>query len=178
MANWPQLGSRLYCRRHQGGGSKYVVVTERVARTAWWPKWEQELSECIKTYERCREANRKHGKKYGLLQHIEETKQIWETVDMNWITGLVPGGKKNFNTFLVIADRYRKSVRCLPCHKEDAAMETAFFLWNNIIATCRVPKIIISDRDTKFTSEVGSTFMTCYAQNLHFPQLTIHEKMV
>ncbi|MBW0585070.1 hypothetical protein O181_124785 [Austropuccinia psidii MF-1] len=28
MANWPQLGSRLDCRRHQGGGSKYVVVTE------------------------------------------------------------------------------------------------------------------------------------------------------
>ncbi|MBW0582148.1 hypothetical protein O181_121863 [Austropuccinia psidii MF-1] len=28
MANWPQLGSRLDCRRHQGGGSKYVVVTD------------------------------------------------------------------------------------------------------------------------------------------------------
>ncbi|MBW0518758.1 hypothetical protein O181_058473 [Austropuccinia psidii MF-1] len=36
---------------------------ERVASTAWWPKWEQELSEYINTCERCQKANRKHGKK-------------------------------------------------------------------------------------------------------------------
>ncbi|MBW0509384.1 hypothetical protein O181_049099 [Austropuccinia psidii MF-1] len=47
---------------------------ERVASTAWWPKWEQELSEYINTCEICQKANRKHGKKYGLLQHIEEPK--------------------------------------------------------------------------------------------------------
>ncbi|MBW0490875.1 hypothetical protein O181_030590 [Austropuccinia psidii MF-1] len=52
---------------------------ERVASTAWWPIWEQELSEYINTYERCQKANRKHGKKYRLLQHIEEPKHSWET---------------------------------------------------------------------------------------------------
>ncbi|MBW0504029.1 hypothetical protein O181_043744 [Austropuccinia psidii MF-1] len=47
---------------------------ERVASTAWWPKWEQEFSEYINTCEIFQKANRKHGKKYGLLQHIEEPK--------------------------------------------------------------------------------------------------------
>ncbi|MBW0488526.1 hypothetical protein O181_028241 [Austropuccinia psidii MF-1] len=41
---------------------------ERVASTGWWPKLEQELSEYINTCERFQKANRKHGKKYGLLQ--------------------------------------------------------------------------------------------------------------
>ncbi|MBW0578094.1 hypothetical protein O181_117809 [Austropuccinia psidii MF-1] len=50
---------------------------ERVANTAWWPKWEQESSEYINTCERCQKSNRKHGKKYGLLQHIEEPKHPW-----------------------------------------------------------------------------------------------------
>ncbi|MBW0535154.1 hypothetical protein O181_074869 [Austropuccinia psidii MF-1] len=36
---------------------------ERVASTAWWPKWEQALSEFIHTCEIFRKANRKHGKK-------------------------------------------------------------------------------------------------------------------
>ncbi|MBW0507630.1 hypothetical protein O181_047345 [Austropuccinia psidii MF-1] len=40
---------------------------ERVAHTAWWPKWEQELSQYIATCETCQKANIKHGKKYGLL---------------------------------------------------------------------------------------------------------------
>ncbi|MBW0501790.1 hypothetical protein O181_041505 [Austropuccinia psidii MF-1] len=38
---------------------------ERVARTAWWPKWEKELSEYINTCERFQKANRKHGKMYA-----------------------------------------------------------------------------------------------------------------
>ncbi|MBW0554179.1 hypothetical protein O181_093894 [Austropuccinia psidii MF-1] len=47
---------------------------ERVASPAWWPKWEQELSEYINTCERCQKANRKHGKKNGILKPIEEPK--------------------------------------------------------------------------------------------------------
>ncbi|MBW0548284.1 hypothetical protein O181_087999 [Austropuccinia psidii MF-1] len=72
---------------------------------------------------------------------------------MHWVTGLVPEGKANFNSFLIIVDRFSKSMRCLPSHKEDTAMDTALLFWNNIISTCGVPKNIISDRYPKFTSE-------------------------
>ncbi|MBW0535318.1 hypothetical protein O181_075033 [Austropuccinia psidii MF-1] len=108
---------------------------ERVASTAWWPKCKQEFSEYINTCERCQKANRKHGKKYELLQHIEEPKHPRETINMDWVTGLVPGGKENFNACLIIVDRFSKSMSCLPCHKEDTAMDTALLFWNNIIST-------------------------------------------
>ncbi|MBW0470192.1 hypothetical protein O181_009907 [Austropuccinia psidii MF-1] len=75
---------------------------------------------------------------------------------MNWVTGLVPGGKENFNAFLIIVDSFSKAMRWLPCHKEDTALATSLPFWNNIISTCGVPKIIISDRDPKFTSEFGT----------------------
>ncbi|MBW0539670.1 hypothetical protein O181_079385 [Austropuccinia psidii MF-1] len=141
---------------------------ERVASTAWWPKWEQELSEYINTCERCQKANGKLGKNYGLLQHIEETKHPWETITMDWVTGLVPGGKENYNACLVIVDRFRKSMRCLPCPKEDTAMDTALLFWNNIISTCGVPKIIISDRDPKFTSEFWTNLYDMLGTKLAF----------
>ncbi|MBW0467294.1 hypothetical protein O181_007009 [Austropuccinia psidii MF-1] len=76
-----------------------------------------------------------------------------EIINMDRVTGLVPGSKENYNACLVIVDRFRKSFRCLPCHKEDTTMDTALSFWNNIIATCGLPPIIISDRDPKFTSE-------------------------
>ncbi|MBW0538519.1 hypothetical protein O181_078234 [Austropuccinia psidii MF-1] len=141
---------------------------ERVASTAWWPKWEQELSEYINTCERCQKENRKHGKKYGLLQHIEEPKHPWETINMDWVTGLVPGGKENYNSCLIIVDRFSKSMRCVPCHKEDTAMDTALLFWNNIISTCGVPKIIISDRDPKFTSEFWTNLYDMLGTKLAF----------
>ncbi|MBW0523574.1 hypothetical protein O181_063289 [Austropuccinia psidii MF-1] len=141
---------------------------ERVASTAWWPKWEQEFSEYISPCERCHKAKRKHGKKYWLLQHIEERKHPWETINIDWVTGLVMGSKENFNPFIIIVDRFSKSMRCLQCHKEDTTMVTALLFWNNIISTCGVPKVIISDRDPKFTSEFWSNFYEMLGTKLAF----------
>ncbi|MBW0506102.1 hypothetical protein O181_045817 [Austropuccinia psidii MF-1] len=154
------------------------MTKERVARTAWWPKWEQELCEYTNTCERFQKENRKHGKKYGLSQHIEEPKHPWETIIMDWVTGPVPGGKESFNSCLVIIDRYSKSVRSLPFHKEDTAMDTALLSWNDLIVTYGVPKIIISDRDCKFKSKLWTKLPTCWVQNLQFLQLTTPRKMV
>ncbi|MBW0590024.1 hypothetical protein O181_129739 [Austropuccinia psidii MF-1] len=122
------------------GHTREDRTKERVASTAWWPKWAQELSEYINTCGRCQNENRKHGKKYGLLQHIEEPKHPWETINMDWVTGLVPGSKENFNACLILVDRFSKSMRCLPLHKEHTAMDTALLFWNKIISTCGVPK--------------------------------------
>ncbi|MBW0546873.1 hypothetical protein O181_086588 [Austropuccinia psidii MF-1] len=141
---------------------------ERAASTAWLTKWEQELSEYINTCERCQKENRKHGKKYGLPQHIGEPKYPWETMNMDWVFRLVPGGKENYNACLIIFDMFSKSMRCLPCHKEDTAMDTALLSWNNIISTCVVSKIIISDRDPKFTSEFWTNLYDMLGTKLAF----------
>ncbi|MBW0481670.1 hypothetical protein O181_021385 [Austropuccinia psidii MF-1] len=87
---------------------------------------------------------------------------------MDWVTGLVPGGKENFNACLIIFNRLRKSMRCLPCRKEDTAMDTALLFWNNFISTCGVQKIIISDRDPKFTFEFWTNLYDMLRTKLDF----------
>ncbi|MBW0572839.1 hypothetical protein O181_112554 [Austropuccinia psidii MF-1] len=78
------------------------------------------------------------------------------------------GGKGNYNAFLIIVDWFSGSMRCLPCHKEDTAMDTALLFLNNIISTCVVPKIIISDRDPKFTSEFWTNLYDMLGTKLAF----------
>ncbi|MBW0539090.1 hypothetical protein O181_078805, partial [Austropuccinia psidii MF-1] len=141
---------------------------ERVASTAWWPKWEQALSGYINTCERCQKANRKHGKKYGLYQHTEAFKHPWETINMDWVTRLVPGGKENYNARLIIVHRFSKSMKYLPCHKEDTAMDTSLLFLNNIISTRGVPKITISHTDPKFTSEFWTKLYDMLGSKLAF----------
>ncbi|MBW0461919.1 hypothetical protein O181_001634 [Austropuccinia psidii MF-1] len=87
---------------------------------------------------------------------------------MDWVTGFVPGGKENFNAFLIIVNRFSKSMRCLPCQKEDTEMNTALLFWNNIISTCGVPKIIISDRNPKFTSKFWTNLYEMLGIKLEF----------
>ncbi|MBW0493537.1 hypothetical protein O181_033252 [Austropuccinia psidii MF-1] len=59
-------------------------------------------------------------------------------------------------------------MRCLPCHKEDTAIDTALLFWNNITSTCGVPKIIINDRDPKFTSEFWKNMYDMLGTKLAF----------
>ncbi|MBW0515327.1 hypothetical protein O181_055042 [Austropuccinia psidii MF-1] len=87
---------------------------------------------------------------------------------MHWATVLVPGRKENFDACMIIVDRFRKSVRCLPCHKENKAMDTAFLFWNNIISTCGVHKCISSDRDPNFKSEFWTDFYDMLGTKLAF----------
>ncbi|MBW0478675.1 hypothetical protein O181_018390 [Austropuccinia psidii MF-1] len=87
---------------------------------------------------------------------------------MDWVTGPVPGGKENYNACLIIFDRFSKSMSCLTCHKEDTAMDTALLFWSNIISTCGVPNIILSDRDPKFTSEFWTNLYEMLATKLAF----------
>ncbi|MBW0461897.1 hypothetical protein O181_001612 [Austropuccinia psidii MF-1] len=153
---------------HYMGQMSEDRTKERVTSTAWCPKWEQEFSEYINTWERFQKANRKHGKRYGLLQHIEEPNHPWESTNMDWVTGFVPGGKESFNACLGIVDMHSKSVRCLPCHKEDTSMDTALLFWNNIISTCGIPKIIISYRDPTFKSEDWTNLYHMFGTKLVF----------
>ncbi|MBW0500038.1 hypothetical protein O181_039753 [Austropuccinia psidii MF-1] len=48
---------------------------------------------------------------------------------------------------------FSKRFRCLPCHNKDKALDTALLFSNKIIATCGIPKIKITYREPKFTSE-------------------------
>ncbi|MBW0572526.1 hypothetical protein O181_112241 [Austropuccinia psidii MF-1] len=47
-------------------------------------------------------------------------------------------------------------------------METALLFWNNITSTCEVPKIIISNRDPKFTFEFWTNLYDKLGTNLAF----------
>ncbi|MBW0523979.1 hypothetical protein O181_063694 [Austropuccinia psidii MF-1] len=48
-------------------------------------------------------------------------------------------------------------------------MDTALLFWNNIISTCGVPKIIIGDRDPKFTSEFWTNLYDMLETKLALP---------
>ena len=128
-------------------------TVERVKNIAWWPEWKKDTELYCSSCDRCQKANKDTGKRYGLLQKIDEPTNRWEVINMDFVTGLPPGGKENFNAVLVIVDRFSKRSRFLACHKDDTAMDIALLFWNKVISDVGCPKVIITDRDPKFASE-------------------------
>ncbi|MBW0461658.1 hypothetical protein O181_001373 [Austropuccinia psidii MF-1] len=114
------------------------------------------------------EAKQKEWGRIWAASTHRRTQIPWETSNRDWVTGVFLVSKESFNAFLVIVDRYGKSLRCLPCHTKHTAMDTALLFFNNIISTCEVPKIIISDRDPKFTSEFWTNLYDMLGTTLSF----------
>ncbi|KAI7959012.1 hypothetical protein MJO28_002803 [Puccinia striiformis f. sp. tritici] len=141
---------------------------ERVADTAWWKTWKKDTSEYCSSCERCQKSNKATGKRFGLLMKIEEPSKPWDIVNMDWVTSLSPGGAASYNACLVIVDRYSKSPIFVPCFKDDTAMDTAILFWNRVLPRTGIPRIIISDRDPKSTSEFWKGLHSMLGTKLSF----------
>lgn len=141
---------------------------ERVRVLAWWPGWTARVERYCSGCDRCQKANRATGKRYGLLQAIDEPKQRWEVVNMDFVTALPPGGKDNYNAVLVVVDRFSKRARFLPCYKDNTAMDVALLFWSSIINDVGCPRVMISDRDPKFTSEFWQNLFDLLGTKLAF----------
>ncbi|MBW0562170.1 hypothetical protein O181_101885 [Austropuccinia psidii MF-1] len=87
---------------------------------------------------------------------------------MDWVTALPPLGDRSYNAFLVLADRYRKTLMLLPFQKDDTAMDTAIMIWNKVISNTGLFQNIISDRDPKFTSELWKSLHSLFGTKLSF----------
>ncbi|MBW0559926.1 hypothetical protein O181_099641 [Austropuccinia psidii MF-1] len=103
---------------------------KKVKNCAWWQSWRKETIEYCHTCDRCQNANRSTGKKFGLMIHIQEPRSPWEVVHMDWVTALPSSGDKGYTACLIIVDTYSKTPIFLPCHKDDTAMDRALLLWS------------------------------------------------
>ncbi|XP_039017600.1 uncharacterized protein LOC120148589 [Hibiscus syriacus] len=85
----------------------------------------------------------------GLLQPLPIPKKPWESLSMDFIIGLpVSDG---FSSIMVVVDRFSKYGTFIPASKVFPAEEAARLFLKYVVKYWGVPKMIISDRDTRFT---------------------------
>nr|GEX43593.1 reverse transcriptase domain-containing protein [Tanacetum cinerariifolium] len=93
----------------------------------------------------------KHLKPSGLLQQPEIPKWKWENVTMEFVTGL-PRTLSSYDSIWVIVDRWTKSAHFLPKKKIDSFEKLDELYQKEIVCRHGVPMLVISDRDSLFTS--------------------------
>ncbi|MBW0573988.1 hypothetical protein O181_113703 [Austropuccinia psidii MF-1] len=141
---------------------------EKVNTCIWWPMWQKDVEEYLKTCDRCQKANKSTCKSVGNMIKIQQPRRPWEIANMDWATGLPPGGDRSYNACLVIVDRFGKTSICLPCHKDDTAMDTAVLIWNRVVSWTGIFTNIISDRYPKFTSALWENLHQLFGTMMSF----------
>jgi hypothetical protein len=81
----------------------------------------------------------------------------FETVHMDWITGLPPTAE-GYDSILVFVCALSGMVHLQAARTSDTSAITARHLLNNVVRLYGLPKVIISDRDVRLTSKFWKVF--------------------
>ena len=86
-----------------------------------------------------------------MLQPLEVLGQRWERISMDFITHL-PKTRFGYGALLVMVDYLTKMMILRSTYNTATVVDIARLFVDAVVWTHGLPKVIVSDRDTRFTS--------------------------
>lgn len=165
----PLLREQVMAAHHDaafGGHFGRNRMLNFLQRRFWWPKMKYDVAEYIRTCPICQRTKASNSQQAGLLQPLAVPKKPWDSVSVDFITGL-PETAAGFDAIMVTVDRFSKYAHFVPTKTTSKADATADLFYNKIVCEHQVPLSIVSDRDSKFTSEYWQNFWSALETKLH-----------
>jgi hypothetical protein len=134
----------------------------------------REIAEYIARCMECQKVNVEHRHPVGLLQPLPIPKWKWEVVTMDFIIGF-PITRKQHDLIMVVVDKLTKSTHFIPLKTTHKAEDVADIFLKEVAHLHVIPKMIVSDRDLKFTSNLWKGLLKAFRMNLNF-STTYHPK--
>lgn len=120
-----------------------------LCRTYTWPMMFEDTEPYVKSCLVCQVDKTEKRKEAGLLQPLPIPSRPWQSVSMDFISGLpkVDG----MRTIFVIVDRFSKYAVFVPAPHACSADVAAGLFFKNVVKYFGLPEDVISDRDARFT---------------------------
>src|ERR1051325_8871525 len=112
----------------------------------------RDIYKYIQTCDMCQRNKGTNQSPAGLLQPLDIPGRRWEQITMDFIVQL-PLTRQKHDAIVVFVDRMTKRAYFQPTTTNATAPEIADIFFNTIFRNHGLPKVIVSDRDTKFTSK-------------------------
>jgi hypothetical protein len=170
VPNVKELKSIILYESHDADYSGHVGMArtqQNIERFFWWPGLHTEVKQYVKTCDACQRNKPSNQKPAGLLQPLPVPEEKWDVVTMDFITSL-PMTTSGFDAITVIVDKLTKMCHLAPVTKDISGVEVAKLFVDRVYCLHGLPKIIISDRDTKFTSEFWEQLHAILGTKLKF----------
>ena len=154
-----ELRTKLLIEHYDINISGYLGIDktyESLRRNFYWPKMGKDVYKFVTTCDSCQRNKSSNQTPAGLLQPLSTPSRRWEQITMNFIIQL-PVTRKGYDAIVVFVDRLTKRAIFCSTNISITAPEVAKIFFNNIFQNHKLPKVIISDRDTKFTSNFWKT---------------------
>jgi hypothetical protein len=117
------------------GIKKTVAVLQK---HFYWPKLRQDVGKYIRSYTACAIA-KPTTKKQGLYTPLPTPDKPWESISMDYMSGL-PSTKRGNDCVFVVVDRFSKMAIMAACKKNITAEATAKLFFERVWVHFGIPK--------------------------------------
>jgi hypothetical protein len=132
---------------HPGSTTMYQDLKQRY----WWCGMKRDVAAHVALCDTCHRVKAEHQRPAGLLQPLKVPEWKWEEIGMDFIVGL-PRTRVGYDSICVIVDRLTKVAHFILVKTTYTRAKLAELYMSRIVCLHRVPKKIVSDRGTQFTS--------------------------
>lgn len=138
---------------HPGRAKTY----ELLSRHYYWPKMRQDIRRYIRNCYTCSRSKASRLPYQGLLQPLDTPMRKWEDIAVDFIVDLPRSRNETTGQYcrniMVVTDRLSKQRHFIGCGSIEAKFTARLFL-HHIWKHHGLPKTIVSDRGTQFTSRL------------------------
>ena len=135
------------------GHGGFHKTKRAVTRQFWWPHLARDVAEYVQTCDLCQRNKSAHTKPAGKLLPLPIPDGKWEVITCDFVTSL-PKTKNGFDAICVFVDKLTKMCHLCPTTSDVNAEGTAQLFVDHVWRYHGLPRKIISDRGTQFTSNV------------------------
>jgi hypothetical protein len=118
----------------------------------WWNGMKRDVMEYVALCDTCQRVKAKHQRPVRLLQPLKLPEWKWEEIGMDFIVGL-PRTRAGYDSIWVIVDRITKAAHFIPVKMTYLGAKLTELYMSRIMCLHGVPKKIVSDRGSQFTSK-------------------------
>jgi hypothetical protein len=140
-------------KKHYLGHPGYQKTMKTMKKEYFWTRMKTDVVEYLARFLECQQVKVEHCHPTGLLQPIPILEWKWEVISMNFITRL-PKTKKQNDSIMVVIDKITKYEHFILVKSTHKIINIADIFMKEIFRMHGIPKTIISNRDTKFTSNL------------------------
>jgi hypothetical protein len=138
---------------HPGSTKMYQDLKQKY----WWYELKKDVAAHVAMCDVCQRVKAEHQRPAGLLHPLKIPEWKCEEIGMDFITGL-PHTSKRYDSIWVIVDRLTKVAYFIPVKTTYKGSQLAELYMARIVCLHGVPKKIVSDRGSQFTSRFWRSF--------------------
>jgi hypothetical protein len=132
----------------------------------FWVSIKRDIVHFIAKFLECQQVKADHHHLVGLLQPHDVPMSKWEVVSMDFVVGL-PLTSHRHNAILVIVDKLTKSAHFILVRDTYDVTDVACVFVSKFIHLHKIPKKIISYRDSQFTSRFWTNLQSALGTQLN-----------